>query len=183
PRPDPPSGWRPGQVAVVALLALLLGGAGGALLYFLTDNEVADGPDVAAERTTTSTTTPGDPAAPAPSTTEDEPQPMTTAPSGSGRGEVNQGGETAVGNSIFTATYQSNRDRATDDIEVDDDWRIRWDVPAGAVSIEVFDSGGTVVDTIDAEGRGERSFAQGGTYRAEISTDGSRYTVVITDGP
>jgi hypothetical protein len=169
---------------VVALLALLLGGAGGALLYFLTDNEVADGPDMAAERTTTSTTTPGDPAAPAPSTTEAEPDSTTTTvPDVPGRGEVNQGGETAVGNSIFTATYQSNRDRATDDIEVDDDWRIRWDVPAGAVSIEVFDSGGTVVDTIDAQGRGERSFAQGGTYRVEISTDGSRYTVVITDGP
>jgi hypothetical protein len=169
---------------VVALLALLLGGAGGALLYFFTDNEAPDGPNMAAERTSTSTTTPGDPAAPAPSTTEAEPDSTTTTvPDVPGRGEVNQGGETAVGNSIFTATYQSNRDRATDDIEVDDDWRVRWDVPAGAVSIEVFDSGGTVVETIDAQGRGERSFADGGTYRVEISTDGSRYTVVITDGP
>lgn len=169
---------------MVALLALMLGGAGGALLYFLTDDGAPEDREVAAERTTTSTRNPDEPAAPAPSTTEAEPEPTTTTvPEVPGRGGDNQGGETAVGNSIFTATYQSNRDRTTDDIEVDDDWRIRWDVPAGAVTIDVFDPGGTVVETIDAQGRGERSFADGGTYRVEISTDGSRYTVVITDGP
>lgn len=88
-----------------------------------------------------------------------------------------------MGNSIFTATYQSNRDRTTDDFTVDGDWKIRWDVPTGTVTIEVLDSVSEVVETIDAEGRGERTFTESGTYHVEINTDGSRYTVVITDGP
>ena len=170
---------------MVALLALLLGGAGGALLYFLAADEAPDDQDVAAGSTTTSTTTPDGPGTAAPSTTEPEPEagPTTTVPDVAGPEDQNQGEETVVGNSIFTATYQSNRDRTTDDIEVEDDWKIRWDVPAGAITIDVLDSGGTVVETIEARGRGERSFAEGGTYRVEVDTDGSRYTVVITDGP
>jgi hypothetical protein len=163
---------------------LLLGAAGGALVYLLVDDDSPGESEVATERTTTTTTTDtDDPSDSTSSTIEDDPDPTTTVPGAPGGGNQNQGGETAVGNSIFTATYQSNRDRTTDDITVDDDWKIRWDVPSGAVTIEVLDSGDDVVDTIDAQGRGERSFAEGGIYRVEISTDGSRYTVVITDGP
>jgi len=184
--PTPPSkataGWRPAQVAVVAFLALLLGAAGGALVYFLIDDDSPDDSDLASELTTTSTTTDDKPSASSSSTTESDPD-TTNAPGSPGGGNVDRGGETAVGNSIFTATYQSNQDRSTGEIDVDDDWKVRWDVPTGAVNIEVLDARGQVVETIDAQGRGERSFIEGGTYQVEISTDGSRYTVVITDGP
>lgn len=186
--PTPPSkattGWRPGQVAVVAFLALLLGAAGGALIYFLSGDDSSDDADLATEITTTSTTAADEPSASS-STTEPEPDagPTTNTPDTPGTGDVDQGGRTAVGNGIFTATYQANEDRSTGAIDVDDDWKVRWDVPTGAVEIEVLDSGGEVVERIDAQGRGERSFAEGGTYQVEIDTDGSRYTVVITDGP
>ena len=186
--PSPPSktttGWRPAQVAVVAFLALLLGGAGGALVYFLIDDDSTDDSDLATElTTTTSTTTTNEASSSSSTTTEPDTDRPTNAPDApSGRGQ-DQGGETAVGNSIFTATYQSNEDRSTGAIDVDDDWKVRWDVPTGAVTIEVLDARGGVVETIDAQGRGERTFADGGTYQVEIGTNGSRYTVVITDGP
>lgn len=169
---------------MVALLALLLGGAGGAVLYLVTDDGAYESVGLADSTTTTTTTVADDPAHSASSTTtEAGSDPTTTVPRPSGGGDQDHGGQTAVGNSIFTATYQSDQDRSADDVDVDDDWKIRWDVPAGAVIIDVFDSAGAVVETIDAQGRGERSFAEGGTYRVEIDTDGSRYTVVITDGP
>lgn len=157
----------------MAALALLLGAAGGALVYFLVDDEPADEPEVATELTTTSTTTET-------STTSTD---TTDVPGVPGGGDGNQGGRTAVGNSIFTATYQSNQDRSTGDFSVDDDWKVRWEVPIGTVTIEVLDSSGEVVEAIEAEGRGESTFDEGGTYRVEIDTDGARYTVVITDGP
>ncbi|HVL02925.1 MAG TPA: hypothetical protein VM386_00665 [Acidimicrobiales bacterium] len=186
--PNPPSkattGWRPGQVAVVAFLALLLGGAGGALVYFLVDEDSTDDSDLATELTTTTSTTADDESSSSSSTTTepDSDRPSNAPGATSGRGQ-DQGGETAVGNSIFTATYQSNEDRSTGAIDVDDDWKVRWDVPTGAVTIEVLDARGGVVETIDAQGQGERTFADGGTYQVEIGTNGSRYTVVITDGP
>lgn len=168
---------------MVAGLALLLGGAGGAVIFFATDDEAPESAGVADSTTTSVTAVDDDPVDPTSSTTEADPDPTTTVPRPSGGGDQDQGGQTAVGNSIFTATYQSNQDRSIDDVDVDDDWKISWDVPAGAVTVDVFDSGGGVMETIDAQGRGERSFAEGGTYRVEIDTDGSRYTVVITDGP
>ena len=185
--PNPPSkattGWRPGQVAVVAFLALLLGGAGGALVYFLIDEDSTDDSDLATELTTTTSTTTDESSTSSSTTTEpDSDRPTNTPGATSGRGQ-DQGGETAVGNSIFTATYQSNEDRSTGAIDVDDDWKVRWDVPTGAVTIEVLDARGAVVETIAAQGQGERTFADGGTYQVEIGTNGSRYTVVITDGP
>ncbi|HEV2811429.1 MAG TPA: hypothetical protein VGV93_13650 [Acidimicrobiales bacterium] len=187
--PSPPSkattGWRPGQVAVVAFLALLLGGAGGALVYFLIDENSTEDSDLATEpTTTTSTTTTDESSASSSNTTKPGPDRTTDAPGAtSGRRSQNQGGQTAVGNSIFTATYQSNEDRSTGAIDVEDDWKIRWDVPTGAVTIEVLDASGDVVEMIDAQGQGERTFAEGGTYEVEIDTDGARYTVVVTDGP
>lgn len=186
--PYPPSkatrGWRPGQVAVVAFLALLLGGAGGALVYFLIEEDSSDDSDLATELTTTTSTTTADESSASSSTTSaSDPDPTTNAPGATRGGRQNQGGQTAVGNSIFTASYQSNEDRSTGAIDVDDDWKIRWDVPTGAVTIEVLDARGEVVETVDAQGQGERTFADGGTYQVEIDTDGSRYTVVVTDGP
>lgn len=175
------TGWRPAQVAVVAFLALLLGGAGGALVYFLTDDDSTDDSDLATDLTTTTSTTTDESSTSSSTTAEPDPDRTAEAPEAtSGRGP---GGETAVGNSIFTATYQSDEDRSTGAIDVDDDWKVRWDVPTGAVTIEVLDAGGEVVETIDAQGQGERTFADGGTYQMEIDSNGSRYTVVITDGP
>lgn len=187
-RPPSPSkattGWRPGQVAVVAFLALLLGGAGGALVYFLIDDDSTDDSDLATElTTTTSTTTTDESRGPSSTTTEPDSDRASNAPGAASERSQNQGGQTAVGNSIFTATYQSNEDRSTGAIDVDDDWKIRWDVPTGAVTIEVLDARGGMVETIDAQAQGERTFAEGGTYQVEIDTDGARYTVVVTDGP
>ncbi len=183
-----PSGWRPGQVVVVAILALLLGGAGATLAWFAADRGEPEPSETAVGSTTSSTTTPDDS-----STTSTSGPTSTTRPSNGGsdgdqsQGNQSQGnqsqGETVVGNSIFTATYQSNSNRSTDDFEVGDNWKIRWDVPEGAVAIEVFDAGDTLVESIEARGRGELPVADGGTYRVDITTDGSRYTVVVTDGP
>lgn len=169
---------------MVAFLALLLGGAGGALVYFLIDDDSTDDSDLATElTTTTSTTTTDESSASSSTTTEPDPDRTTNAPGATTRESQNQGGQTAVGNSVFTATYQSNEDRSTGAIDVDDDWKIRWDVPTGALTIEVLDARGGVVETIDAQGQGERTFAEGGTYQVDIDTDGARYTVVVTDGP
>ena len=168
---------------MVAFLALLLGGAGGALVYFLSDDDSTDDSDLVTEPTTTTSTTTDESSTSSSTTTEPDPDRGANAPDATSRRGQDQGGETAVGNSIFTATYQSDEDRSTGAIDVDDDWKVRWDVPTGAVTIEVLDAGGEVVETIDAQGQGERTFADGGTYQVEIGTNGSRYTVVITDGP
>jgi hypothetical protein len=183
PEPDRTPGWRPGQVAVVGILALLLGGAGATLAWFAADRGDTE-PSGAALSTTTSTTTASD--ADSSSTTTSSSSTSTTARPGSSGNQSATGqrqGETSVGNSIFTATYQSNSDRSTEDFEVGDDWRIRWDVPEGAVTIEVFDVNDVSVETIEARGRGEFVRGEGGTYRLDIDTDGARYTVVVTDGP
>lgn len=163
----------------MALLALLLGAAGGALLYSLSDGQSPEDSNLAAKLTTTSSTATS-------TTTTDDPSdtpPGTAVPGAPGGGDRDTGGSTAVGNSIFTASYQSNQDRTTDDFTVEDEWKIRWNVPTGTVTIEVFGSGDDVVEAIDARGQGERRLAEGGTYRVEIGTEGSTYTVVITDGP
>lgn len=181
----PTSGWRPGQVAVVALLALLLGASGGALIYFLVANRSAEDPESAARATTTTpppaTTT--SEAATSSSTTAPPTETTTTVPGGADGGGSDSGGRTAVGNSTFSGSYQSNDDRSTGEFTVDDGWQIRWEVPSGTVRIEVFEADGELLESIAAQGSGERSFAEGGSYRVEIDTDGSRYSVLITDGP
>ncbi|MDP9453124.1 MAG: hypothetical protein M3P97_07000 [Actinomycetota bacterium] len=184
PEPGRAPGWRSGQVAVVGILALLLGGAGATLAWFATDRGDPE-PSGAALSTTTSTTTASSDAAGSSSITTSSSTSTTARSGGSGnQSETGQRqGETRVGNSIFTATYQSNSDRSTEDFEVGDDWRIRWDVPEGAVTIEVFDVNDVPVETIEARGRGEFVRGEGGTYRLDIDTDGARYTVVVTDGP
>jgi hypothetical protein len=188
-QPEDPAGrgggWRPGQVAVVALLALLLGATGGVLTYFLADDRSPEDPQTAARATTTtsaSTTTTAEAGTPS-STTEPETEATTTVPGGADGGGSSSGGQTAVGNSTFSASYQSNDDRSTGEFTVDDGWQIRWEVPTGTVRIEVYEAAGELLESIAAQERGERTFAEGGSYRVEIDTDGSRYSVVITDGP
>ncbi len=199
PSPGRPSGWRPGQVVVVGVLALLLGGAGATLAWFAADADDPDPVDVAAESTTTSTASDDD--GDATSSTTSGPS-YENSDRGRREGSQSEGnqdegnrseddqrqGRTSVGNSTYTAAYQSNEDRSSEPFEIDDDWKIRWDVPEGAVTIEVFDTSqagdeATPVETIEARGQGQFEVAEGGTYRIEISTDGSRYTVVVTDGP
>ncbi len=171
------SGWRSGQVAVVAVLALLLGGAGATLAWLASDEGEAE---PAGTATATSTTSEGAANRSASTSTTSLTTTSTTRRGGS---STQSGGQTVVGNGGFTGSYQSNSDQSTDDFSVDDNWKIRWDVPGGAVTIEIFDSAGERFKAIDARGEGEFVVAEGGTYRLDISTDGSRYSVAVTDGP
>lgn len=179
--PGRPSGWRAGQVVVVAVLALLLGGAGATLAWLAADRGDPE-PTGAAVGPTTSTTS-GD-ADRSPSSTTTTSSVSTTTTTRPGGGPSNQsGGQTVVGNGQFTGSYQGNSNRSTDDFTVDADWTIRWEVPEGAVTIEVFDAADQVVETIQAQGQGELAVNEGGTYRLDVRTDGSRYSVTVTDGP
>lgn len=183
PEPGRKPGWRAGQVAVVAVLALLLGGAGATLAWLAADRGEREPIDAAAAPTTTSTAS-DDADRSASSTTTSSSALSTTTTQRSGSGGGNQsGGQTVVGNGVFTGSYQGNSNRSTDEFTVDDDWTIRWDVPAGAISIEVLDSGGQLFETLDIQGQGDFFVAEGGTYRLDISTDGSSYSVSVTDGP
>lgn len=184
-RPGPPpsgtsNSWRNGQVAVIAVLTLFLGGAVGALVYLVANDDDSD-IDAAGEVDPTTTSTTDDDTGEESSTTTSPPRTTTTAEEPAGN--QNTGGQSVVGTGIFTASYQSNQDRTTDAFEVGDDWQIRWSIPAGAVTIEVRTASGEVVETIEAEGQAERRFADGGTYRVAIDTDGRQYSLVITDGP
>lgn len=181
PGPPPPrasNSWRNGQVAVIAVLTLFLGGAVGALVYLVADDDADI--DTAVEVDPTTTTETDDDTGESSTTTS---PPRTTTTAEEPAGNQNTGGQSVVGTGIFTASYQSNQDRTTDAFEVGDDWQIRWNIPAGTVTIEVRTGDGEVVETIQAEGQGERRFADGGTYRVAIDTDGRQYSVVITDGP
>ena len=173
-----PPGWKSSHVAVVAALALSLGAAVGALLWSTGDDQRA-----ARMSTTASTTAPpvSTTAGASPSTTASS-TPTTSERPRSGGARIESGGQTVIGNSIYTGTFQSNTDKLTDDFTVGDDWQIRWDVAGGTVSVDIY-QGDEVTERLNLEGRGERRFAEGGTYRLEITTDGSRYTVVVTDGP
>lgn len=162
-------------MAVVAALTLLLGVAAGALVVGSeddqptsppTDAEVGDPPSTgaAAGATTTVTGPLSD------DDTDDEER-------------SDRPGSVVVGNSVYTASYQSNSDKTTDPFEIGDDWEIRWDVDGGTLSIEVVGGRGETVEVVEARGRGQRSFPQGGTYHLQLWTDGSRYGVVVTDGP
>ncbi len=156
-------------MALVAALTLLLGLATGALLTGGGNGPSAPPPVPADSGDTAST-------GPAPPSPSDDPP--------AGRDDTSDGGgEVVVGNSVYTATYQSNTDKSTEPFDVDDGWEIRWEVDVGVVTIEVSDSDDDVVEVIEAEGRGQRAFAEGGTYQIDIDTDGSRYGVVVTDGP
>lgn len=173
-----PPGWKSSHVAVVAALALSLGAALGALLWSTGDDQRA------AQMSTTASTTspPVSTTAGASTSTTASSTPTTSERSRSGGATSESGGQTVIGNSIYTGTFQSNTDKSTDDFTVGDDWQIRWDVAGGTVSVDIH-QGDEVTERLDLEGRGERRFAEGGTYRLEITTDGSRYTVVVTDGP
>ncbi|HWH35323.1 MAG TPA: hypothetical protein VNT56_08400 [Acidimicrobiales bacterium] len=163
---------------MIALLTLLLGGTVGILIYTLATDDGDEAGEVATDTSSTTTTDPGEEQGDEPPTTP----PATDAPGTTTR--RNTGNQTAVGNGTFTGSYQSNQDRTTDEFEVADDWQIRWDVPAGTVVIQVIEAaGGDVVETIEAQGEGQRRFAEGGRYQVDIDTDGSEYSVVITDGP
>lgn len=170
PRSTRAAGWRGSQVALVAALALLLGLATGALLV-TSDEDEATEPSPSASQNSATTST--------------EPSPPPPAEDADGREDnVSDGASSVVvGNSVYTASYQSNTDKSTEPFEVDDTWEIRWDVDAGTVTIKVMDSGGGTVEVIEAEGRGERRFPHGGTYQIDIDTEGSRYGVLVTDGP
>lgn len=176
-KPARASGWRSGQVAVVAVLALLLGAAGATLAWLAADSDDQEPTDAAATPTTSTTSDDADPSASSSSTTSSVSTTTTT------RSSSRSGGQTVVGNGIFTGSYQGNSDRSTDDFTVGDEWKIRWDVPEGTVTIEVLNASGELVETIQAQGQGERVVDAGGTYRLDIGTDGSRYAVAVTDGP
>ncbi len=193
PEPSRPSGWRPGQVAVVAILALLLGGAGATLAWLAADGGDQDPTEVASEPSTTTTTEEAPDRSstsstrPSDSDADDDRssdnQSSENRSSGDQSRNNQSGGQTAVGNGVFTGTYQSNDDQTTDDFTVDDDWDIRWDVEQGTATIKVQDTSGEVVETIEAQGQGDSTVADGGTYRLDITSEGARYTVVVTDGP
>lgn len=170
-------GWRATQVAIVASLTLLLGIAAGALV-------AGSGGDVAGPATPTTDRR-------SPSSIAEEPGRRDGDEGGDGVGGdgvpgdagEDEGASVVVGNSVYTASYQSNSDRSTELFDVGSDWQVRWDVAGGMLTIKVFDGTGAVVEVVEAEGRGQRSFPEAGTYRIEIDTDGSRYGVVVTDGP
>lgn len=183
-------------MAVVALLALLLGGAGATLAWLAADRGDDGTPQAAAGSATTSTTSDADDPTSSSSSTS------STRPAGESEGNQQRGnqstgnrstgnqsqnnqsgGQTVVGNGVFTGSYQGNSDRSTDAFTVGDGWKIRWEVPEGAVTIAVFNAVDEVVETIQARGQGELVVNEGGTYRLDISTEGSRYTVAVTDGP
>lgn len=193
--PPPPAGrprWWTWQVAAVAVVALVAGLAIGALTWS------SDGDETAAVANSTTSEPPSTTTSEAPTTTA--PEPGTTADQ-EREGEQQESeeraieereseeevreGRTVVGNSsnVFTGSYSSNRDKATDEFTVEDNWTVRWEVDAGSITIAILDAGGNEVDRFDAQGEGETHIADGGTYRLDITTDGSRYTVVATDGP
>lgn len=169
--PPPPSrhGWSGGQVALVAALTLLLGLATGALFAGGGDGRSAPSPASSPGGDTAST-------GPAPASPSDD-------AAGPNDDTSEGGGAVVVGNSVYIANYQSNTDKSTEPFDVDDGWEIRWEVDAGTVTIELSDGEGDLLEVIEAEGRGQRAFAEGGTYQLDIDTDGSRYGVVVTDGP
>lgn len=190
PEPSRPSGWRPGQVAVVAILALLLGGAGSTLAWLAADSGDPEPTEAAVGSSTTSTSIEDDEGERGDSTSTSSTQPDEDESQGEQNRDDrnrnqgnNSGGQTVVGNGTFTGSYQSNNDQTTDDFTVDDDWTIRWEVEGGEVTIDVLDESGEVVESIQAQGEGEREIADGGTYRIDFRTDGSRYSVAVTDGP
>ncbi len=189
PEPGRPSGWRPGQVAVVAVLALLLGGAGATLAWLAADRGEQEPFGAAAPSTTSTIEEEADDSTSSTSSTRPFDDDSEGNQGRGNRSEGNQsqsnrsGGQTVVGNGVFTGTYQSNDDQTTDDFTVDDDWDIRWDVVNGTATIEVQDATGEVVETIEAQGQGDSTITEGGTYRLDISSNGARYTVVVTDGP
>lgn len=181
-----PPGWRAGQVLVVAVLALLLGGAGATLAWLAAERGDPEPTDAAVGPTTSTTsgTTSGDADQSPSSTTTTSSVSTTTTTRRSEGGTSNQSsGQTVVGNGQFTGSYQGNNNRTTDNFTVAADWTIRWDVPDGAVSVDVLDGQGQLFESLDVRGQGDFFVAEGGTYRLDIRTDGSRYSVTVTDGP
>lgn len=172
-----PRRFRPGAV-VVGVAALV---AAFVLVSLLDEDQSSDDTELAEQTSTSTSATSSGPGT----------SPTTTAAEGGGTstiadetpGASDQGGQTVVGNDRFTATIQSTANRSSGDFTVDDGWQVRWEVPTAAISLDVFGSNGDLVESIEATGLGWRSFAEGGSYRVEIISDGSRYTVVISDDP
>lgn len=182
PGPGRPSGWRAGQVAVVAVLALLLGGAGATLAWLAADRGDSEPTDTAVGPTTSTSSGDAD-RSPSSTTTTSSLSTTTTSRRSEGGTSNQSGGQTVVGNGQFTGSYQGNSNRTTDNFTVAADWTIRWDVPEGAVSVDVLDAQGQLFESLDVRGQGDFFVAEAGTYRLDIRTDGNRYSVTVTDGP
>ena len=166
----------------MAALTLLLGMATGALLA----GSDGDGPPSSGEGA-------GSTGSDSPAMTEAGPDDTAAgddADDGDGDGDGrdtdrrgSDGGSVVVGNSSYTASYQSNSDRSIEPFDIGDGWEIRWEVDGQPVTLVVRNGDGETIDTIEAAGRGARTFQEGGTYQIDIDTDGSSYGVVVTDGP